>query len=108
MRPSDRRYDWKGARYTLRNEWLYAAVGLAARREGCTPGVRDAEHDGWSVDDFVRVVNAHVHKQRARIAREDRGRTLGFDERHAYLDRNEVIAVRLYTGPVYQVSAIRS
>ena len=61
----------------------------------CTPGTRDADHDGWSVDDFVASINKYVRERRERIRHDEHGRALAFDESHAYLDRNEVIAVRL-------------
>ena len=90
--------DSRGGRYTLAGEWKYVN-GPAARKEGCSAGtgVRDGEHDGWTLDRFCDVVNAHVK------ARREAGHGIGLREERALLTRDEVLSVRLYTGPCYQV-----
>lgn len=97
----DRRYswtDWKGVRYTLRECWAYVN-GPARAQEGCTPGHRDQHNDGKTPADFLAAVNALITERRAQ----------GFPPHHkqrelssALLTLDEVLAVRLYSGPAYQ------
>ena len=35
--------DWRGKTYTLKDEWAYVKA-VATAREGCTPGIRDANN----------------------------------------------------------------
>lgn len=86
--------DWQGASYTLRDEWAYV-TGTAQRRERCTPGTRDDGNDGRSLAEFCEIAREHVAKRRAA------GCGLALPEEHAYLSEEEVLAVRLYSGPCY-------
>ena len=91
--------DRAGREYTTRAEWAYV-VGTAKRTPGCTPGVRDANNDGRTVDDFIALANAHISSVRGGYL--DRGIEEEGGEDDALLTREEVIALRLYTGPGYQ------
>ena len=86
--------DWKHERYTLRDEWAYVHAP-ALRSERCTPGTRDDANDGVSLEQFCERARAHVAARRA----EGCGQMLRDDA--AYLTREEVVAVRLYSGPSY-------
>ena len=88
--------DWRGVSYTMLDEWEYVN-GLASCKPNCTPGDRDANNAGKSVEDFLRIANEHIRSRRA----EGYGLTLCED--FAFLTANEVLAVRLYTGPGYQL-----
>jgi hypothetical protein len=89
--------DWKGVGYNLRDEWRYVN-GPASKADDCTPGVRDdGENDGMTVEDFMEKVNSFIRKRRAGMLR------AMLPEEVAYLTRDEVLAVRLYSGPCYQV-----
>ena len=88
--------DWKGASYTLRNEWAYVC-GAAVATPGMTAGFRDRLNDSKLVDDFVDTANAFIRERRAAAG----GATL-LPEQHAYLSVEEVLSVRLYSGPAYQ------
>ncbi len=112
--------DWKGVVYSLRTEWRYAAVGPAVRRHGCTPhrpackcsprrdhvppqvrrhgctpGTRDALNEGKRPADFLAEANGHIR------ARREAGLTGGIAPDFAYLTLEEVVALRLYTGPAH-------
>ena len=90
--------DWKGVSYTLRGEWEYV-TGPAVCRDDCTPGRRDALNDGKLPATFVEEVNAFI-RQRREESSEIRQRLA---DQFAYLSLDEVLAVRLYSGPAYQV-----
>ena len=87
--------DWKGAAYTLRDEWAYVN-GAALPKEGCTPGTRDKGNAGKTPDDFMAEVNAFIERRRAHNL------GMGLHADHAYLTRDEVLAIRLYSGPAFQ------
>jgi hypothetical protein len=123
--------DWADKTYSLRSEWSYVN-GPAIRRTGCTPGVRDDLNEGmlpgliqcmqhslcirYSLladgactvcdtgmlpSDFVRVANEAIIAGRAA----GRGVTVLEDEdeeRRALLTLDEVLALRLYSGPAFQ------
>ena len=77
------------------DEWAYV-TGLAKRTPGRSAGTRDENNDGKSVEDFVNDANAFINGRRAL------GLGNQLREEHALLTEDEVIAVRLYTGPGYQ------
>lgn len=86
--------DWCGVQYYLRTEWSYVN-GPAETKEDCTPGIRDNGNDGLTVEDFCAIVREHISGRRAD------GCGLAMPEAAAYLTREEVLAVRLYSGPAY-------
>jgi len=86
--------DYAGVLYRLQDEYEYV-VGTAKRKEDCTPGIRDEQHDGWTLDEFLSVANKRIASRRTPTSERPEG--------HAYLSEEEVIAVRLYTGPSYIV-----
>ena len=92
--------DWKGVSYRLVDEYAYVC-GPAAKKEGCTPGTRDANNDGTTLDEFVAEVNEKIRARRAL------GHGAMLPEAHAFLTREEVIGIRLYSGPAYQPYAAR-
>ena len=79
----------------MQDEWAYV-TGLAKRTPGRSAGTRDENNDGKSVEDFVNDANAFIKGRRAL------GLGNQLREEHALLTEDEVIAVRLYTGPGYQ------
>ena len=81
--------DWKGAAYTGRGVWEY--VNGVATPADCTPGRRDAANGGMMPADFLARANGFVA---------ERSRSLGRPLQSLTLD--EVLAVRLYTGPAFQ------
>ena len=88
--------DWKGGRHTLRAEWEYVN-GPAAPLDGCTAGTRDGGNAGKLPADFQADVNGMIRQRRSEAAGEP-----SLPEEHAYLSIDEVLAVRLYSGPAYQ------
>ena len=87
--------DWKGVEYTLRKEWAYV-TGVAKTTLGCTPGTRDADNNGKTPDKFKDDVNAFIAERR------EAGHGTLLLEEHALLTMDEVLAIRLYSGPAYQ------
>lgn len=89
--------DRKGVTYSLAAEWAYVN-GRACRSEGHTAGTRD---DGWNhgktVDEFLARANGEIERRR-----QSGQATSMLPEGHFQLTRDEVLAVRLYTGPSYQ------
>ena len=82
---------------TLRSEWDYVC-GTSEEKRGCTAGVRDAgDSSGLTKEDFRQRANEHIQ---ARRTEDERCRRL--PEAHAFLSLEEVLAVRLYSGPCYQ------
>jgi len=88
--------DWKGNRYTLRDEWRYVN-GPAVPLEGCTPGVRDADNGGKTPLQFLEDTSAFIKSRRSE------GNGLLIPEDCALLSLEEVLSIRLYSGPAYQV-----
>jgi len=87
--------DFNGYSYSIADEWAYVN-GMAKSQVGCTPGTRDANNDGKTVEDFLRLANTFVAERRAA------GIGKSLPESHAFLTRDDVLAVRLYSGPAYQ------
>lgn len=93
-----RDYTWtdrRGVSYNLQNEWKYVD-GPARRLEKCTPGTRDENNDNKTPEDFLKEENELIEERRKN------GCDGGLPESYATLTRDEVLAVRLYTGPVYE------
>ena len=89
--------DWQGATFTLRDEWAY--VNGPAQPHTSTPGERDANNAGKLPADFLSQVNADIRTRRGKAAQAGMAQ---LPEEHAYLTLDEVLAVRLYSGPCYQ------
>ena len=68
----------------------------AVRKEACTPGTRDDRNHGKTPEDFLRQCNDFIQQRR----KSQYGTKLL--EADALLTLDEVIAVRLYSGPAYQ------
>jgi hypothetical protein len=97
-RPRVKWTDRTGRQYTLREEWDYVRSRVPAQAAvGSGMGVRDERNAGRTPEDFLRLVNEHVERQRAA---HDACRGLPADA--ALLTLEEVLAVRLYSGPGYQ------
>jgi len=92
--------DWQGRSYTLRQEWAYVNGG-AQDTPGCTAGRRDADRNGWTPDPFLSKLDAFVRSWRQAARQEGREHKL-LPEDNAFLTRDEVLSVRLYSGPAYQ------
>ena len=87
--------DWKGVSYSLRECWQYV-TGPASRKEGCTPGTRDDNNEGKTPEQFQDETNHFITERRRS------GLGTNLPESYALLTRDEVLAVRLYSGPAYQ------
>ena len=86
--------DWTGVEYSVRREWQYVK-GCARRTPGCTPGVRDDNNDEKSPEDFLRLAN-----ERVRSCRQES--SCGGGSQMMDLSLEEVLALRLYSGPGFQ------
>lgn len=80
--------DWAGVNYDGTQIWEY--VNGPAAVADCTPGVRDASNAGVTPEGFRNRANAHI---RSRLPDAPRTSLLSLDE---------VLALRIYTGPGYQ------
>ena len=89
--------DWKGAKHRLQDEWRY--VNGPAQPSEMSAGRRDENNEGKLPEEFQQEVNDHIRQRRQQLA----GRAQMLPEEHAYLTLDEVLAVRLYSGPSYQV-----
>lgn len=87
--------DWKGVRYNLQTEWAYVN-GEASATPGCTPGTRDANNHGKTPEQFCSEVNEFIRQRRSD------GLGTALLEKDAFLTLEEVLAIRLYSGPSYQ------
>lgn len=85
--------DRRGQAYRMRDEWEYV-LGPAVYKQGCTAGVRDERHDGWTPEAFRDSVNE--------LVRGLRGPDANYAEQDACLTMDEALAVRLYSGPAFQ------
>ena len=74
----------------------FGLTGPAAHQDGSTPGVRDKNNAGKTPKQFLSEANAFIEERRAA------GRGLALARAHALLTLDEVLAIRLYTGPAYQ------
>ena len=92
--------DRRGVAYNLKEEWEYVK-GPAVPLPGCTPGDRDSENGGKTPEHFRDEVNDLIRQRRAE--RSAKSIMPQLPESHAYLSTDEVLAVRLYTGPAYAV-----
>ena len=109
--------------YTLRECWEYV-VGPAVALRGCTPGTRDEHNAGKTPQEFQRAANSHIQRSRlwqaggVRLSlaigrrgggsvvvatcswiRDEAAHAAQLPEPQALLSRDEVLAIRLYTGP---------
>ena len=87
--------DWKGIDYSLRLEWAYVS-GPALIKVGCVAGTRDLGNQGVTPAGFLERANRVILEGRAS------GVGLTLPEAHAFLTQEEVLSVRLYSGPAYQ------
>ena len=90
--------DWQGVSYTLREEWAYV-TGAAKCTSDCTPGTRDEHNNGKTPEDFLASANGFILSRRKAAKREERA---VLPEEAAFLTLDEVLAVRLYSGPAFQ------
>merc|ERR1712023_171477 len=88
--------DWKKVSYSLRQEWEYVN-GPARATEGCTPGTRDANNDGKTPQMFLDEVNHFIKGRRSQ------GYGKLIPEERALLTLDELLGLRLYSGPAYQM-----
>jgi len=105
--------DWDGTVYSAAAEWTYVAPGGAAREGGPdgTEATRDAGNGGMAAEDFQAAANAHIRQklQQRRQQQQAAGmrRRKGTAKLEALEDKNlllvleEVLAIRLYSGPAY-------
>ena len=90
--------DQKGVRYSLQREWAYIN-GPAEPKEGCTAGTRDARNRGKLPSDFQAQTNAFI---RERSADATTRHCVVLDPSLMEMNLEEVLAIRLYSGPAYQ------
>ena len=87
--------DFRGQTYSLKSEWAYVNERVPSSAEGDHSG-RDDGNVGKSPDDFLREVNGFIQ------ARREDGFGLNLSIEHAMLTLDEVLSVRVYSGPTYQ------
>ena len=87
--------DFRGQTYSLKSEWAYVTERVPSPAEGDRSG-RDDGNVGKSPADFLREVNDFIQ------ARRDEGFGLSLSIEHAMLTLDEVLSVRVYSGPIYQ------
>ena len=92
--------DWKGVKYSLHAEWRYVN-GAAETSDNCTPGRRDVDHHGKLPGQFLDAANAFIRGRRESGPEAEVIRSR-LPEEFAFLTLDEVLAVRLYSGPAYQ------
>ena len=88
--------DRYGEEHTLRG--VYEYVTGKAQFVNSKNGKRDERHNDWTVDDFMNVINGHIEARRTA----DAECRIALPEEECELTRDEVIAVRLYSGPAFQ------
>jgi hypothetical protein len=87
---NDKWTDWKGRSFMAWKEYQYATGVVPPSAD--SEALRDAGHHGWSLDTFSSKINAQVRENASRKGLAD-----------VYeLNAQEVIAIRLYTGPGFQ------
>lgn len=87
--------DWCGVQYSTRDEWKYVN-GASETKKDCTSGIRDGgENSNRQPLDFLERVNNYISDRRKG------GWGNSLSEKDAYLSLDEVLAVRLYSGPAY-------
>lgn len=104
--------DWRGVSHDLRDLWAYVngpALPLDLSSSGA--GWRDLGNDGKSPEDFRQEVNADIRRRRAEILAAGKADCeSGSDPRWMLLEAgdaseltlDEVLAVRMYSGPAFQ------
>lgn len=94
--------DHMGVEYSLRGEWAYV-TGAAIARDGCSAGFRDEANEGKLPRTFLDETNAFIRRRRARWPSEpSEAIRERLSEAHALLTLEEVLSVRLYSGPAFQ------
>ena len=91
--------DWRGEKFRLRDTWAY--VTGPAKELNTGHGIRDRDNDGKTPDDFLASANGFISSRRRELLKLDPKLSL-LPEAAAYLTLEEVLAVRLYSGPAYQ------
>ena len=106
--------DWRGCRHDCLELWRYVnGPAKSLDQSAMGPGVRDEAHDGKTPEMFRAEVNANVRARRAAIL--DSANATGGVQRESdphwkmleagepsELTLDEVLAVRLYSGPGFQ------
>jgi len=94
-------HDWRGSKFTIKELWEYVNKA-AVPQQGCTAGFRDEKNADMRPEDFLYAINHHIEERRRRREMEEKGRN-ELPDAYAYLSLDEVLAVRLYTGPASQL-----
>ena len=81
--------------YDSLKEWKYVN-GTAMALEGCTAGTRDLKNDGVTLEEFCGKMRDFI------VQRRKDGWGLKLDAENAFLSLEEILAVRLYSGPCFQ------
>ncbi len=92
--------DWKGAEYNLKECYSYVK-GPAKIKGNCTAGTRDEKNDSLKPEDFLSKVNDFI-KERRNPHGPKPAHQVNLPEEAALLTLDEVLAVRLYSGPAFQ------
>ena len=92
--------DHAGVKYRSEEEWEYVN-GEAVPAADKTPGTRDEKNGGMSVVQFCDRINARIAERREKLKQMSPDTPMP-SEANAFLTREEVLAVRLYSGPAYQ------
>jgi hypothetical protein len=105
---NDQWQNWNGTQFFAWEEFLYVTspIVLSVQKTGQGVGRRDAGRDGWTPQQFVDAINKHIEN----MASTHRSRGTSTHRRESMTSHNqdvpqlslqEVVAIRLYTGPGY-------
>ena len=97
--------DWKVQRtYKAIEEWRYVNGSARSSESGAGGRIRDEGHDGWKPQKFLDTVNAEI-KGQACVSGDQQLASSGSSKKHHETDElltmEEVLAIRLYSGPSF-------
>ena len=110
----DRWTDWKGMRYSAAAEWAYVTFMAFEGGPDGAHETRDKGNAGKTAEDFLAAANTHILQELQqkgtqssgkipRTQKQQPGRQMqkGLDRDTLMLVLEEVLAIRLYSGPAY-------
>jgi hypothetical protein len=85
--------NWKGKWYSGRSEYAYVTgTAVTDLPPGKQSASRDKGHEGWAPDRFLAEINSQLRASAKKVGKGEA----------VELTLNEMLAIRLYTGPGYQ------
>ena len=89
---NDKWVNWKGVEFSGWKEFKYVTGVAVDDLDENQKSKRDKGHEGWTVDKFCTCIDGFVRTKARNKGKWDA----------QLLEREEVLAIRLYTGPAYQ------